>query len=80
MPEVMAPEAHQNNCSYVRGLSWPTFDSLHKNLGGQLCGGPQKIDKIGGWALAQDNTVGKGCEGEGKEYHRKQSLDGLALY
>ena len=32
MPDVVAPETHQNNRSYVRQLSGPTFDSLRKNL------------------------------------------------
>jgi len=32
MPDVVAPEAHLNNFSYVRELSWPTFGSLSKNL------------------------------------------------
>ena len=32
MLDVVAPEAHQNDCSYVRELSRPTFDSLSKHL------------------------------------------------
>ena len=32
MPDVMVPEAHQNNHSYVCELSGLTFDSLHNNL------------------------------------------------
>ena len=32
MPDVVAPEAHQYDCSYVREFSGPTFNSLHKNL------------------------------------------------
>ena len=32
MPDVVAPEAHQSDRSYVRELSGPTFDSLLKNL------------------------------------------------
>ena len=31
LPDVVAPEAHQNDHSYVHELSGPTFDSLHKN-------------------------------------------------
>ena len=31
LPDVVAPEAHQNDRSYVHELSGPTFDSLHKN-------------------------------------------------
>ena len=30
--DVMAPEVHRNDHSYVRELSKPTFDSLCKNL------------------------------------------------
>ena len=30
--DIMAPEAHQNDRSYIREFSGPTFDSLHKNL------------------------------------------------
>ena len=32
LPDVVAPEAHQNDHSYVCELSGPTFDSLCKNL------------------------------------------------
>ena len=32
MPDVVAPEGHQNDRSYVSELSGPTFDPLHKNL------------------------------------------------
>ena len=32
MPDVVAPEAHQNNHSFVCELSGPTFNSLHKNF------------------------------------------------
>ena len=32
MLDVMVPEAHQNDRSYVRELSGHTFDSLCKNL------------------------------------------------
>ena len=32
LPNVVAPEAYQNGCSYVHELSGPTFDSLRKNL------------------------------------------------
>ena len=55
LQNVVAPETHQNDCSYVRKHSRPIFDSLHKNLawwavtwrtskklkigGGRLCGG-----------------------------------------
>ena len=28
MPDVVVPEAHQNDCSYVCELSGPTFDSV----------------------------------------------------
>ena len=32
LPDVMVPETHQNDCSYVCELSGPSFNSLHKNL------------------------------------------------
>ena len=45
LPNVVAPEAHQNDRSYVHELSRPNFGSLH-NLrilhGGRLHGSPQK--------------------------------------
>ena len=64
LPDVVASEAHQNDCSYVCELSRPTLDSLRKNLhGGRLRRGPQKAAKLGGRRLcgdgcfAWDNTV-----------------------
>ena len=32
MPDVVVPEAHQNDHSYVREISGPTFDSLCSSL------------------------------------------------
>ena len=32
MPDVVAPEVQQNDRSYIRELSGPTFDPLHKNF------------------------------------------------
>ena len=32
MPDVMAPEAHQNDCSYVSEFSGPTFNSICTNF------------------------------------------------
>ena len=32
MPDVVVPESHQNDHSYVRELSGPTFDSLCSSL------------------------------------------------
>ena len=32
IPGVIAPEAHQNDCSYICKLSEPTFNSLCNNL------------------------------------------------
>ena len=32
MPDVLAPEVQQNDRSYIRELSGPTFDPLHKNF------------------------------------------------
>ena len=67
MPDVMAPEAHQNDCSYICELSEPTFNSLCKNLAWWVViwrtSKNHKSVKIGGWALAwgwvlaQDNMV-----------------------
>ena len=67
MPDVVAPEAHQYDCSYVREFSGPTFDSLHKNLAWwlvtQRTSKNHKTVKIGWWALVQrwvlawNNTV-----------------------
>ena len=34
MLDVVAPEAHQNDSSYVSELSGPTFNPLHKNFAG----------------------------------------------
>ena len=65
--DVMVPEAHQNDCSYVRELSGLTFDSLRKNLAWWAItwrtSRNHKTVNIGGWALArrwalaQDNMV-----------------------
>ena len=58
MPDVVAPEVHQNDRSHVRELSGPTFDSIQ--YGGWLHEGPKKntkLSKLGGWAFAWDNTV-----------------------
>ena len=61
MPDVMVPEAHQNDCRYVRELSGLTFDSLRKNLAWwavtRRTSKNHKTVKIGGWALARDNMV-----------------------
>ena len=32
MPDVVAPEGHQNDRSYVRELNGPTFNPLRKNF------------------------------------------------
>ena len=49
MLDVVVPEAHQNNHSYVHKLSVPSWwvvkQKKHRSV------------KIGGWALAWDNTV-----------------------
>ena len=62
MPDVVAPEAHQNDRSYVRELSRPTFDFTTQQF--SMVGSctedlkkRHKTVKIGGWALARDNTV-----------------------
>ena len=69
MLDVAAPEAHQNDSSYVSELSGPTFNPLHKNLAGwavtRRTSRNHKTVKIGGWVLAsrwaltRDNTVVK---------------------
>ena len=57
MPDVVVPEAHQNDRSYVRELSGPTLDLLRKNLAWWVVtwrtSKNHKTVKIGGWALAQ---------------------------
>ena len=35
MPDVVEPEAHQNDRSYIRELNGPTFNSLRNNLSRQ---------------------------------------------
>ena len=52
MPDVVAPEAHQNDRSYLSELSGPTFESICTNF---MVGGYQKTNKtvkIGQWVLA----------------------------
>ena len=66
MPDVVVPEMHQYNCSYVSSVDLPS-DSLREKL---ACWAVtrrslknHKTVKIGGWALARvwalawDNTV-----------------------
>ena len=66
-PDVVAPKAHQNNCSYVSSADLPS-DSLCKDLAWwvvtwRTSKNKKKTVKIGGWALvrvwavAWDNTV-----------------------
>ena len=61
LPDVVVPEVHQNDRSYVCELSGPTFGSLLKIFSIMGCYTENlKINrsvKIGGWTLAQDNTV-----------------------
>ena len=45
LPNVVAPETHQNDCSYVHQLSGPTFGSLHKNFALGACPGQYSIKK-----------------------------------
>ena len=55
--DVVLPKAHQNNCSYVSSVD-QLSDSLCKDLAWwAVTRRTSKIVKIGGWALAQDNTV-----------------------
>ena len=62
MPDVVAP-AHQNDRSYVRELSGPTFNSLCDNsamVGGRLHEGPQKatkLSKLEGRRLPEDGRL-----------------------
>ena len=55
MPDVAAPEAHQNDRSYLSELSEPTFDSICTNfmVGGWLHVGPKKPTKL--------SKLGSGC-------------------
>ena len=56
LPDVVVPEAHQNDRTYVHALSWPTFDSLCKTLARQaVTRRTSQIVKIRGWALAREN-------------------------
>ena len=56
--DVVAPEAHRNDDSYVRKLGGPTLDLLHKNLVWQAV--TRRTSKKTqnrqnwGWALARD--------------------------
>ena len=60
MPDVVSPKAHQNNRSYVSSADLPS-DSLRKNFKWwavtRRTSKNHKTVKIGGWALARDNTV-----------------------
>ena len=55
MPDVVAPEAHQNDGSYVHELSGLTYDLLHKKLAWwvvtQRISKNHKTVKYGGWCL-----------------------------
>ena len=59
--DVVAHEMHQNDHSYVRELSGPTFGSLCKNLAWWVVtwktSRKHKTVKIWGWALFWDNMV-----------------------
>ena len=61
LPDVVASEVHQNDCSYVCELSGPTLDSLRKNFAWWAV--TQRTSKLGGRRLcgdgcfAWDNTV-----------------------
>ena len=62
MPDVVGPEVQQNDRSYIRELSGPTFDPLHKNFARWAVTRSTEYLKKSqdcqnwGWALAQDNT------------------------
>ena len=51
LPDIVAPEVDQNDRSFVRELSGPTFDSqiLH---GGWLHRGPKELSKLMGGHLS----------------------------
>ena len=58
LPDVVASEAHQNDCSYVCELSRPTLDSLRKNLhGGRLH--TEDLKKLQNWGVGA--CVGMGA-------------------
>ena len=57
MPDVVAPKVHQNNCSYV-SLAHIHYVRIYH--GGRLHSKTMKttkLSKLGGWALARDNTA-----------------------
>ena len=61
MPDVVAPEAHQNDRSYLSELSGPTFDSIRTNF---MVGGymqepkkPIKLSKLGSGCLRGDGLL-----------------------
>ena len=61
LPDVVALEEHQNDRSYVRELTWPTFDSLCKNLARWVVTrGPKmpiKLSKLEGDRLPSDGLL-----------------------
>ena len=68
MPDVVAPEAYQNDRNYVRKVSGPTFDSPRTWWAvTRSTSKKHKTVKIGGWALARgwalsrDNAVIARC-------------------
>ena len=67
MADVVAPEVHQNDHSYVHGLSGTTFISLGKNLVWlgitRRTSNKHKSDKIPNWGLGACARMGS-CLGQ----------------
>ena len=61
MPDVVAPEAHQYDCSYVCEFSGPTFDSLHKDLAWWLVTQRTSKRNIKLSKLGSGHLYGDGC-------------------
>ena len=62
MPDVVAPEAHQNDHSYLSELSGPTFDSICTNFMVDITCRTQKTN-CQNWAVGA--CVGMGtCPGQ----------------
>ena len=70
LPDVVTPEVHQNDHSYVHELSGPTFNSLCKNFG--LHGGSQETTKLSKWGVGA-------CAGMGKIIMTLYCLAGIVI-
>ena len=61
MPDVVAPEAHQNDHSYVSEFSVPTFDSICTNF--MVCGYTEdlKPEQYSIYIYNKPTKLGSGC-------------------